>query len=307
MKSNSTTNVLFRVLRDLRVTFFVAAIILSAGLFSCSKKDAAPSYASALFSGSRDEADSVVAEEAAQNDSSAAPNIVMDERKLVSKASLSLRLTDFDGAEKALDELLQKYSAYTASARMYENSRWYTLKVPSPSYAPFVAGLKTLGKQLSYSESTEDVTTTYYDLESRLETQRALMKTFQSYLTKANTIDEIMTVERRIAELQSEIDRTGSRFRNLLNLVDYATVVLELEGPQSVSLSGKTTLGERFASLFRAFGDYASTVLVILTGIAVYGITSVLLLALLYWLLLGKIGLLKKLFSLASDKKTKKP
>jgi hypothetical protein len=242
-----------------------------------------------------------------ESSASAPPAAATDARKLVSKASLSLRLTDFNAAEKTLDELLQKYSAYTASARVYENSRGYTLKVPSPSYAPFVAGLKTMGKQLYYSESTEDVTTTYYDLESRLETQRALMKTFQSYLTKANTIDEIMTVERRIAELQSEIDRTGSRFRNLSNLVDYATVELELEGPQSVSSLGKTTLGERFASLFRAFGDYASTVLVILTGIAVYGIPSVLLLALLYWLLLGKIGLLKKLFSLASDKKSKKP
>jgi hypothetical protein len=40
-----------------------------------------------------------------------------------------------------------------------------------------------------------------------------------------------------------------------------------------------------------------------LLGIVIYGTPSVLLTILLYWLLLGKIGLLKKLWRLAGGKK----
>ncbi|WP_461257182.1 DUF4349 domain-containing protein, partial [Treponema sp. R80B11-R83G3] len=144
-----------------------------------------------------------------------------------------------------------------------------------------------------------DVTIRYYDLEGRLATKKELLKTFQAYLGKAKTIEEILSVEARISELQYEIEGTGIQFRNLANNVDYATIDLNLFGPVTSSMQNPNlTLGERVKQLFGSFGDFLSAVAVILIGIVIYGIPVILLLGLLFLIFFGKIGLAKKLWKL---------
>jgi hypothetical protein len=162
-----------------------------------------------------------------------------------------------------------------------------------------------MGRLLHRSEHTEDVSLRYYDLDGRLRTKRELLSTFQNYLGSARNIEEIMTVETRIAELQNEIDWLGTELTGLSDQVDYATINLELLGPSSASPSAPG-LGERLADLFRAFGDYLSVMLVVLAGIVIYGIPGVLILALLFLVLFGRIGLIRKLFRLAAGRETPK-
>ncbi|GHV03574.1 hypothetical protein FACS189485_07130 [Spirochaetia bacterium] len=220
-------------------------------------------------------------------------------RKLVQRASLRIRTADPAAAEKPLLEAMEKYDAWAASTRINENSRDYTIRVPSASYESFLAELNGMGKVLHRNESAEDVSLRYYDLEGQLAVKLELLKTFQGYLGKAKDIDEIMTVEKRIAELQNEIDWTGTQFRSLAHLVDYATIELEILGPINAPSASAPGIGERITGLFSSFGDFASALLVILVGVVIYGIPSLLILILLIWLLFGRIGLLKKLWHAA--------
>jgi hypothetical protein len=222
-------------------------------------------------------------------------------RKLVQRASLRIQVEDLEKAEGALMAVMDTYNAYASFTNSYENSRSYTIRVPSASYKSFFSALSGMGKLLHRTESAEDVTIQFYDLEGRLSTQRELLKTFQGYLGRAQNIEEILSVEKRIAELQREIDWTGTEFRSLADLADYATIELVLIDPAAESYS-KSGLGDKILGLFRSFGNYVSAVLVILMGVVVFGIPSLLLLALLFWLLLGKIGLLKKLWRVAAGK-----
>jgi hypothetical protein len=199
---------------------------------------------------------------------------------------------------------MEKYGAWAASAVVNDNFRRFTIRVPSVSYGALLADIGGLGRVISRSESAEDVTVRYYDLEGRLATKRELLKTFQSYLGKAKTIEEILSVERRIAELEDEIDGTGRELRALGNLVDYATVELEVYGPVTASSYRAPTLGERLLELLGSFGGFASTLALILVGIVIFGVPVVLILAVLFWILFGRIGLFKKLWRMAAGKKT---
>jgi hypothetical protein len=224
-------------------------------------------------------------------------------RKLVSRASLRVRIQDPEEGAARLEGLLDKFDAWSASANIYENGRNYSIRVPARSYNAMLEELKTLGKILFLSETTEDVTLHYYDLESRLTTQRELLRTFQGYLGKAKSIEEIMAVEQRIAELQGEIDRTGTQFRFLADLVDYASIDLEISGPENAGIFGRRSLAERIGELFGGFGDNITEIAVIALGAIIYGIPVLLIALILYWILLGRIGLLRKLWRLASGKK----
>ena len=221
---------------------------------------------------------------------------VIQERKLVKWASVRIRVEVLDAADASISGLMEKYNAYAASTNIEENSRHYSLRVPAPQYDVFLAEMNGLGRLLNRYESTEDVTLRYYDLEGRLATKRELLRTFQSYLGRANNIDEILAVEARISELQYDIESTGIQLRNLANRVDYATIDLSLIGPVALSQTQRLTLGERIEQLFGGFGSFFSTVAVIIVGAVVYGIPVLLLLVLIFWLLFGRIGLLKRLW-----------
>jgi hypothetical protein len=285
------------------IIFLASACSMSGGQQSAAFYDSA-ARAKAAY-GEAMEAPQAEAQYAADEaaDSGIAEIAALQTRKLVYQAELRIRVEDPGAAEKPLADLMAKYEAWPSSTRIYENSRDYTVRVPSKYYDAFLKEAANLGRVLRRTESAEDVTLRYYDLEGRLATKQELLKTYQGYLSKAKDIDEIMTVEKRIAELQQEIDWTGTQLRNLSNLVDYATVDLELTGPVAVSSYSSPTLGERLSELFGSFGEVAQGAVVVLTGIVVYGVPAILIAALLFWVLFGRIGLIKKLWRLASGKR----
>ena len=220
-------------------------------------------------------------------------------RKLVKRANLRLRVEDPATLEKPLADIMKKFGAWSASTGVYENSRDYSIRVPAPYYEAILVELSALGRVIRRNEHAEDVTLRYYDLEGRLATRRELLRTYQGYLGRARNIDEIMTVESRIADLQHEIDWAETQFRNLASLIDYSTIDLEIIGPPGTASLTAPSLREKMRNLFGSFGDMASSALVVLTGIVIYGIPAAIIIILLFWLLFGRIGLIKRLWRLA--------
>lgn len=227
-----------------------------------------------------------------------AANLNNAERKLIKRANVRIRTENLEAADASVSNMLSKYNAYAASTNIQENSHFYSLRVPAQYYDIFLSEMDGMGRLLQRNESTEDVTLRYYDLEGRLATKKELLKTFQAYLGKAKNIEEILAVETRIAELQYDIDGTGIQLRNLANQIDYSTIELNLLGPVSSTQNQKLTFAERIKQLFGGFGSFLSGIAVAVVSLVIYGIPVLLILGLLFWLLFGKIGLLKKLWKL---------
>jgi hypothetical protein len=283
------------------IIFALLAVLLF--VFGCSK-DSQNMYGMASASRSRAAAYGGEAFEVAANvqdmlaeeeRGSEAANLIDQDRKLIKQAYVRIRVENLEAADISVSGLLEKYNAYAASTNIEENSRRYSLRVPAQYYDIFLSDMDGMGRLIQRNESTEDVSLRYYDLEGRLATKRELLMTFQSYLGKANNIEEILAVEQRIAELQYDIESTGIQLRNLGNRVDYSTIDLFLLGPIAQNPTRGLTLGERIKQLFGGFGNFLSLLIIIVIGIILFGIPRVLILFFLYWLLFGKIGLIKKL------------
>jgi len=218
-------------------------------------------------------------------------------RKLVKRAVIRIKVENLESADASISDLLKKYEAYAATTNITENSNYYSLRVPSYMYDRFLAEMNTTGRLIQRSENTEDVTIRYYDLEGRLETKKELLRTYQSYLGRAKDIEEILSVEARIADVQNDIDGTGRQLRDLGSRVDYATIELTLLGP------ARASIGERIKQLFDSFGAFLSILGLIIIDIVIYCIPIILLAFFFYWLFFGKIGLIKKLWLLVKGKK----
>jgi hypothetical protein len=307
-----------------QTTIFLLLIMLF--LFhGCSRKESAGSYyesspvsAAALedqglsemlsFSSGVDTAQQISDKQTVQIESTAVPV----ERKLIKQADLRIEADPsfidsegkLSGINQKIDELMKRYGAYSESTRSDENNIHYTIRVPEVFYESLIAGTSILGKIRSRTESAEDVTIKYYDLEGRLNTKKALLSTFQGYLSRTVSIDDIMKVETRIAELQNEIDWLGNQLTRLGNLVDYATVELSIYTYYSTP---SYTFGDRVKQLFGGFGNFASNAALVILGILVYAVPVIAICLIAFWVLFGRIGILKKAFRyIAYNGKTKK-
>jgi hypothetical protein len=223
-------------------------------------------------------------------------------RKLVRDADISLRVDSLSETENRVRSLVASVGGYFSSTETGEG--WLTLvaRVPEKKFDSVLADLPPLGKVTHRSTSSQDVTLQYYDLENQLKTKHALADTYRGYLKSAHTIEDIMSVESSLANLQSEIDQLGGQYAQLADLVDFATIRISASLPSTDLPDTGPTLLERFRELLGGVGGFFSAALVLLAGAVIYGTPIVLLAALLWFLLFGKIGLLVRLFKFLTRK-----
>ena len=145
-----------------------------------------------------------------------------------------------------------------------------TIRVRSEFFADL---LKEIDKEAAYVHyrniRSEDVGKQFVDLESRLKTKREVQERFKEILrTKAGKIEELLSAEKQIGELQEEIEATVSRLIYLKDQVAYSTINLEFY--ELVSTSGDVASTEdpvwtKFADAFTNGLTGAINILIFLT------------------------------------------
>ena len=78
------------------------------------------------------------------------------------------------------------------------------------------------------SSSVEDITLSYYDVQSRKEVYKTEEKRLLEMLDEAEDVETLLAVETRLAEVQAEIESMESTLRNMDNQCSYSTVYLNI-------------------------------------------------------------------------------
>lgn len=172
-------------------------------------------------------------------------------QKMIYTASLELETTAFDETVSALAGLTEELGGY------YENSsvrtggsgyRWanYTVRVPAENYKVFLNQAGELCHELWRDTSQEDISEVYYDTQGRLKTQQIKLERLQELLSRAEAMEDIITIESAISETEQQIDNLSGTLQHYDALVDYATVSISLQ--EVYKLSNVEEAPDSFAS-----------------------------------------------------------
>lgn len=140
-------------------------------------------------------------------------------RKLVRTAQLSVEVEDMDAAIAALTGRVQALGGTVdvceISGRKGESRRGsLEMSVPSESLDGFLSDAGGLGTVTRESSQTTDMTDTYYDNASRLESARAQKQRLDELYAQAQDMSDIIEITDAIYDLQWEIDNlTGANQR----------------------------------------------------------------------------------------------
>lgn len=155
-------------------------------------------------------------------------------RKLIKRVDMSVETLEFEKFIGILEGKVTTAGGYIESSSISNNSYYtnrlkyanYTIRIPSEKLEEFVNIVGEYANVVDTSRSTEDVTLSYYDTESRKKALVIQQERLLALLEKAENIEDIIQLESRLSDVTYEMESQSTILRNYDNLVEYSTVSL---------------------------------------------------------------------------------
>lgn len=182
-----------------------------------------------------------------------------DSRKRITTVSIDAETQEYDAALDQVKSAVNAAGGYVESQDNYSGSRYYSsykdvrysdqiIRVPSDKLESFLSAINTSFNVTNYSQSEEDVTLKYVDLESRISSLKEEQKRLDELMAQADTVEELIYIEDRATDVRYELESYASQLRTYDNKINYATVNLHLREVAKYTEPEPETFGERIAS-----------------------------------------------------------
>ena len=146
---------------------------------------------------------------------------------------MSLVVEDLEEDFERVVALVEEAGVFVQSSSTWENERQRTsnlsVRVPVDRFANILARLEELGRVKGREISGQDVTTEYVDTEARLRNLERQEERFLEILNRANTVEEILNIERELERVRGEIEALTARLKSLDELTSLSTIDIELK------------------------------------------------------------------------------
>lgn len=256
----------------------------------CAKRSALPSVEQGLTTsdGSIDQTFSKGAPEALTTGSGTAASPTVD-RKIIFTSNLTVDVSDAEQSLKNAETLAIKYGGFVAQSSLQRSDTQVkataVLRVPAAKVSQMTDELAALGTVTGRSSGSEDVTSTYIDVQARLKVLRAEEEQLVTFLKKATTIKDMLSVQEQLRTVRTEIEQYEGQQRYMDNATSLATVNVQLVQTTAAFVAPKG-FGSAFAQSLARFGQGLRAFWTWLGGSLVFLVFYGLLVSGLCWLVL---------------------
>ena len=179
------------------------------------------------------------------------------QEKIIRNASFTVKTTDYDTDLERLQTLakdlggrVEYLSANGDASSGQTRSASLTLRIPAQRLDEFLSGVEGIGNVTAMTQEMQDVSDSYYDVQTRLDTQRKKLERLQAMFAAAEDVSDLIEIESAIADAQYYIDRYTSQLKSYDGKVEYSTVNASVREVRVTEMK-EVTLGQRIAEGFR--------------------------------------------------------
>lgn len=161
------------------------------------------------------------------------------ERKLIKTVDLSVETEEYDTLLANLEQQIAGLGGYIEYQNQYNGSyysgyqdtrnAYMQIRIPVEHMDEFVVNVGEWTNIRNKEERVEDVTLRYVDLESRKRALTTEQDRLLELLEKAESVEDIITIEQRLSEVRYELENMESQLRTLNNQIDYSTINLNIQ------------------------------------------------------------------------------
>ncbi len=214
--------------RTLRLSaLFMATLLVLFSLLSCSAAEGG------AVKDDMEESVSVPEEGADLNQSSVD---LKENRKIIERIRLSLQTKTFDALMDDVKAQVSALGGYVQQAEVNgrqedsDSMRWanMTVRIPSEKSESFSDFVSQKAVVINRSVTTEDVTLSYVDMESRISAMRLEKEALETLLKNAASVQDIISIREKLTDVIYQIESYESQLRTWDDLIDYTTLELHI-------------------------------------------------------------------------------
>lgn len=204
--------------------------------------------------------------ESGQTDGSTSVDLE-NERKLIMDGNVQLETLDFDSSIKEMDQLIKDFKGFAETRTVRgksDHSRAlrtanYIIRVPAESFDAVLKNMGSVGTVLESNSQGTDITDRYYDSQTRVKSLKIQEQTLLDILAKAEKLEDVITLESRLAEIRYEVESIENTLKNYDRLVSFSRITVYIQEVDEITETPpvEKKLSERISSAFtRSLKDF---------------------------------------------------
>lgn len=239
-----------------RISRLTAALLAAVLLAGCGANGGSATSSASTYEMTSDAA---MAQEAGGAESALLPEgtaTAENAQKIIYRASLTMESTDFDTARDTLLAAVEahgawlEYSQLSGGADDHDRRANYTVRVPVDQYSAFLTDAGESGSVLNLEENAENVTSSYIDLQARIDSLENQRDRLNELADGAETTADLLEIESQLSDVQYQLESYTQQMRTLSGQITYSTVDISLREVATLTPTG-TTFPERMTDAFR--------------------------------------------------------
>jgi hypothetical protein len=178
--------------------------------------------------------------------------------RIIKEGTITIEV-ESDGFDQAFTRVVAAARRYQgdvvgSSTRTSDNGDTFgsvTVRVPVANFEDLIVGIGDVGTIRNRDIDSQDVTTEFTDLQSRLRHLRAQERFYLGLLDRAETVGDAISVQQQLDGIQSQIEQIQGRLNVLDDRTSYSTLTVELFEPGAGSALATPTDPEARPTLAR--------------------------------------------------------
>ena len=173
----------------------------------------------------------------AVSDAMSSTQVLPADRKLIRTVRMQAETEDLSGVIGQLEERLNQFGGYLQQKEIYQGSAYrdavrrnasLMIRVPAKDLDIFLFHLNNSVHVISISESVDDVTLQYIDVDSQVKALKTEEERLLAMMEKAENLSDLLAIEKRLTQVQQELQSVASQLKALESQIEYATIHVSL-------------------------------------------------------------------------------
>lgn len=175
------------------------------------------------------------------------------ERKIIKEGEISFETSNLKETESLITGSVSEMGGYVANDNIFNIdgriTHRMTLRVPADKFDQLLTRISESAKKLDRKTiSALDVTEEFVDVEARIKTKKELESRYKELLVKAITVEDLLSIEKEMGILRTEIESMEGRLRYLQDRVGLSSLTIEFYELTTSSFGFLSKLGRAFVT-----------------------------------------------------------
>ena len=157
------------------------------------------------------------------------------DRKIISTAQLQLEVENVQSVYNKITSITLQQGGFISGSSIYgydeRKNGQMTVRVPQKNFYTAIEQIEALGTVRSKQVQGQDVTEEYIDINARLGNLQKQENRLSEILKMANTVKDVLDVERELERVRGEIERLTGRMNYLEQSIEVSTITVNVNEP----------------------------------------------------------------------------